>query len=226
MCVCVCVDSDVNSCVLILTICSCTHLYTEHHPPDEKVSYAKRMAQGYLRSVGMAEYTPKTSGYTKQSQADESHAKQTWKKVDDDFDFSEPKPNPERKISNEAPRPTDGGKVTQFSHAKENQAKRTMGQSVHKFDDEGIGETPSKSSDVVKPSNETKVVETATVTWKNVDYNFDFGEIKASPLTDKKDTSEIARPNEDNGAQGTLCYILSCIFTYIRTSVSVLLIIV
>ena len=33
----------------------------EHHNKSEKVSYAKRMAQGYLRSMGMGEWTPKAS---------------------------------------------------------------------------------------------------------------------------------------------------------------------
>ena len=33
----------------------------EHHSKSEKVSYAKKMAQGYLRSMGMGEWTPKTS---------------------------------------------------------------------------------------------------------------------------------------------------------------------
>ena len=36
-------------------------LLAEHHNKSEKVSYAKRMAQGYLRSMGMGEWTPKVS---------------------------------------------------------------------------------------------------------------------------------------------------------------------
>lgn len=54
--------------------------------PHEKVSYAKRMAQGYLKSMGMGEFTPKSDMYSKESTtAGQQRAR--WKKMDDDQEF-------------------------------------------------------------------------------------------------------------------------------------------
>lgn len=64
--------------------------------PDDKVSYAKRMANGYLKSVGIGEYTPKmnkygTNGPTHSEDSQKlstSAATARWKKPnDDDFNF-------------------------------------------------------------------------------------------------------------------------------------------
>ena len=53
--------------------------------------YAKKMAQGYLRSVGSGEYTPKYSGYAKEIKDGSGKPSHThWKKADhehDEFDF-------------------------------------------------------------------------------------------------------------------------------------------
>ena len=65
----------------------------------EKVGYAKKMAQGYLRSVGMGEYTPSTSMYSKHQEVKPSNSNASntssstttrWKRVDSDdqeFEF-------------------------------------------------------------------------------------------------------------------------------------------
>lgn len=54
---------------------------------SEKVGYAKKMAQGYLRSVGIGQYTPKRSSYIKE-EGDSEHKTTHWKKPDqDEFDF-------------------------------------------------------------------------------------------------------------------------------------------
>ena len=70
--------------------------------PNDKVSYAKRMANGYLKSVGIGEYTPKTNNcYSKYgtngpTHSDDSQKLSTsaatarWKRPnngDDDFNF-------------------------------------------------------------------------------------------------------------------------------------------
>ena len=81
----------------------CTLVSTEHREKTEKVSYAKRMAQGYLRSMGMGEWTPKSQQQheddAKNKQASPSRAEPVntvivaskWKNIDDDddhdFDF-------------------------------------------------------------------------------------------------------------------------------------------
>lgn len=60
---------------------------------NDKVSYAKRMAQGYLRSVGIGEFTPKSDGYSKQETplsppaAAAPAAPARWKKLDNDQEF-------------------------------------------------------------------------------------------------------------------------------------------
>jgi len=67
---------------------------------NEKVNYAKRMAQGYLKSVGMGDYTPQTSGYSKVKISEQSlnsvkgspnkPSSSLWRKQDDqdkEFDF-------------------------------------------------------------------------------------------------------------------------------------------
>ena len=59
-------------------------------PPEstEKVGYAKKMAQGYLRSVGIGQYTPRRSSYVKEDSVDNEHKTAHWKKFDqDEFDF-------------------------------------------------------------------------------------------------------------------------------------------
>ena len=69
--------------------------YTEHHDKGEKVSYAKRMAQGYLKSVGMGEWTPKintpNNASTKLSptktESVDSFVANKWNSIDDDQDF-------------------------------------------------------------------------------------------------------------------------------------------
>ena len=69
--------------------------YTEHHDKSEKVSYAKRMAQGYLKSVGMGEWTPKintsnsTSSKPSPTKTDsvDSFMANKWNSFDDDQDF-------------------------------------------------------------------------------------------------------------------------------------------
>ena len=54
----------------------------------EKVGYAKKMAQGYLRSVGIGQYTPKRSSYIKEEEHGGEHKATHWKKLDqDEFDF-------------------------------------------------------------------------------------------------------------------------------------------
>lgn len=49
------------------------------------------MAQGYLRSVGMGEFTPKTDMYSKEQSKPEPPPKTStttrWKKLDDDLEF-------------------------------------------------------------------------------------------------------------------------------------------
>lgn len=72
----------------------------EVHDKSEKVSYAKRMAQGYLKSVGMGEWTPKINTQpdsTKNRQASLPNKAESgnaadamsskWKNFDDDQDF-------------------------------------------------------------------------------------------------------------------------------------------
>ena len=57
--------------------------------PTEKVNYAKRMAKGYLRSVGIGEYTPKRDSYLRDPDSPKEEGKVTkWKRTDsDEFDF-------------------------------------------------------------------------------------------------------------------------------------------
>ena len=72
---------------------TCITLPTE--TKNEKVGYAKKMAQGYLRSMGMGEYTPSMSMYSKQevkpSYSDASSTSSSaarWKRVEaDDREF-------------------------------------------------------------------------------------------------------------------------------------------
>ena len=62
---------------------------------NEKVNYARRMAQGYLKSVGMGDYTPKASNFSKVKLSEQSSnslksSPNKWKKRDDqdkEFDF-------------------------------------------------------------------------------------------------------------------------------------------
>ena len=78
-------------------------VHTEHRQPNVKLNYAKRMAQGYLKSEGLGVYTPKTTGYVKESKSDESQSQ--WKKVDNENDFESK--TSERKINSENGRSTD-----------------------------------------------------------------------------------------------------------------------
>ena len=56
--------------------------------PSEKVGYAKKMAEGYLKSMGMGEFTPKTDMYSKQEAVKSDSSKVTrWKRLDDDHEF-------------------------------------------------------------------------------------------------------------------------------------------
>ena len=69
-----------------LAYCSHTHpMHFSSDAQDNKKSYAKKMAQAHLRSVGMGEFTPKRDSY----QSDTSSNKTTkWKRKDsDEFDF-------------------------------------------------------------------------------------------------------------------------------------------
>jgi len=54
------------------------------------VQYAKKMAQGYLQSVGIGQYTPQLSGYIRDNTGVEEGKPRRWKKLDqdqDEFDF-------------------------------------------------------------------------------------------------------------------------------------------
>ena len=70
-------------------------LSAEHHDKSEKVSYAKRMAQGYLKSVGMGDWTPKinapndtrTQPSSTKTESADSFTSNKWSSIDDDQDF-------------------------------------------------------------------------------------------------------------------------------------------
>ena len=76
---------------------TCTHTHTHMHThthththteSNNKVQYAKKMAQGYLQSVGIGQYTPQQSGYVRDNTGLEEGKSRRWKKVDqDEFDF-------------------------------------------------------------------------------------------------------------------------------------------
>lgn len=55
------------------------------------MNYAKKMAEGYLKSMGMGEFTPKTDMYSRQEKTTSDSSKVTkWKRLDDDdqeFEF-------------------------------------------------------------------------------------------------------------------------------------------
>jgi len=54
------------------------------------VRYAKKMAQGYLRSVGIGEFTPQRSSYSRDETGGAEGRPNRWRKVDhdqDEFDF-------------------------------------------------------------------------------------------------------------------------------------------
>ena len=55
----------------------------------DKVSYAQKMARGYLRSVGSGEFTPQKSRYYRDSQTSPEPGKPArWRQKDsDEFDF-------------------------------------------------------------------------------------------------------------------------------------------
>ena len=55
----------------------------------DKISYAKKMAQGYLKSVGMGEFTPKSKEEQEYPRApnDSQSSVARWKKMDDDHEF-------------------------------------------------------------------------------------------------------------------------------------------
>lgn len=66
--------------------------------PSGKVNYAKRMAQGYLRSVGMGDYAPKTNNKVREPESSSNTTKSPtdnftnsrWKRMEDqdsEFDF-------------------------------------------------------------------------------------------------------------------------------------------
>ncbi len=64
--------SDVKGGVAEVSKATCILLHVLHTVPvvtvsGEKVGYAKKMAQGYLKSVGSGDYTPKYSAYTREN---------------------------------------------------------------------------------------------------------------------------------------------------------------
>ena len=68
---------------------TCTYVPT-HTESNDKVQYAKKMAQGYLQSVGIGQYTPQLSGYVRDNTGVEEGKPRRWKKLDqdqDEFDF-------------------------------------------------------------------------------------------------------------------------------------------
>ena len=70
---------------------TCVHTQTHTHTEsNDKVQYAKKMAQGYLQSVGIGQYTPQQSGYVRDNTGVEKGKPRRWKKLDqdqDEFDF-------------------------------------------------------------------------------------------------------------------------------------------
>ncbi len=55
-------------------------IFIEH---DEKMNYAKRMANSYLKSVGIGEYTPPNPGASRQPSDSQKYSSLKWK--DSDF---------------------------------------------------------------------------------------------------------------------------------------------
>ena len=55
----------------------------------DKINYAKTMAKGYLRSVGIGEYTPQRDSYCRDPESPtETGRVAKWKRTDsDEFDF-------------------------------------------------------------------------------------------------------------------------------------------
>ena len=61
--------------------------YTIATPAEEKVSYAKRMAQAHMKSVGIGNYTPQQDGYSQQGSVQGRVHWQKHDSTDDEFSF-------------------------------------------------------------------------------------------------------------------------------------------
>jgi hypothetical protein len=60
----------------------------QNRESSDKVNYAKTMAKGYLRSVGIGEYTPQGDSYCRDPESPAEEGKTKWKRTDsDEFDF-------------------------------------------------------------------------------------------------------------------------------------------
>ncbi len=74
-----------------LYIIMCTTYVPVVTVSGEKVGYAKKMAQGYLKSVGSGDYTPKYSAYTRENMVNTGEGQPHWTLKDDqgqdEFDF-------------------------------------------------------------------------------------------------------------------------------------------
>ena len=56
-------------------------------PAETKVSYAKRMAQAHMKSVGIGNFTPHQDGYSQQSSGQGRVRWQKHDSTDDEFSF-------------------------------------------------------------------------------------------------------------------------------------------